>query len=75
MSVPTRDETFTVYIAGEQIDGTELGMTYIYVTTPLGKVRMTAEEAAELGQKLIGAAEYDRQAEADDDRLDGESAS
>ncbi|MFD3999917.1 hypothetical protein [Streptomyces rubiginosohelvolus] len=72
MSVPTRDETFAVYIAGEQIDGTEIGMTYIYVTTPLGRVRMTADEAAELGQKLIGAAEYDQQAEVDDDRLDEE---
>ncbi|WP_328903223.1 hypothetical protein OHR86_27880 [Streptomyces sp. NBC_00441] len=75
MSAPPQTETFDVYIAGEQVPGTQLGMTYIYVTTPLGKVRMTAEEAAELGQKLIGAAEYDQQSEVDDDRLDEESTS
>lgn len=58
-----REETFAVYIAGEQIDGTNLGMTYMYVTTPLGQIRMTAEEADELGRKLIAAAEYDRESE------------
>lgn len=53
-----RDETFAVYCAGEEIDG--IGMTYIYATTPLGQIRMTADEAEDLGRKLIAAAEYDR---------------
>lgn len=30
------EETFAVYCAGEQIDGMD-GISYIYVTTPLGK--------------------------------------
>lgn len=55
------DESFAVYIAGEQIDGTELGMTYIHVTTPIGRIRMTAEEAATLGSALQHAAEFDRE--------------
>jgi hypothetical protein len=58
--VSTREETFAVYIAGEQIEGTEIGVTYVYITTPLGRVRMTGEEAGELGQKLTAAAECDR---------------
>lgn len=68
----TRQETFAVYCAGEQIespDGTPIGMTYIYATTPLGQVRMTAEEADELGRKLIAAAEYDRSLD-DEDHID-----
>lgn len=49
-------DSLDVYIAGEQVPGTEIGLSYIYVTTSLGKVRMTGEEAAELGQKLAHAA-------------------
>jgi predicted class III extradiol MEMO1 family dioxygenase len=49
-----------VYCAGEQIDGTEIGVTYIYVSTPLGRVRMTADEAENVGRCLLAAAEYDR---------------
>lgn len=60
----TATETFTVYCAGEQVPGTEIGLSYIYVTTPLGKVRMTAGEAEDLGRKLICAAEFDRESEA-----------
>ncbi len=56
----TREDTFAVYCAGEQIEGTDIGITYIYITTPLGRVRMTADEADELGHKLIAAAECDR---------------
>jgi hypothetical protein len=51
---------FSVYCAGEQVPGTEIGVGYIRVTTPLGDVRMTEDEAEELGQKLIYAAEYGR---------------
>ncbi|WP_069751655.1 hypothetical protein [Streptomyces sp. EN16] len=72
MTTSPQTGTFDVYIAGEQIPGTEIGMTFIYVTTPLGRVRMTADEAEALGQKLIAAAEYDQQSEVDDDRLDEE---
>lgn len=57
-------ESFAVYIAGEQIPGTEIGLTYVYVTTPLGQVRMTPDEAEALGRKLIAAAEFDRESEA-----------
>jgi len=57
----TESEAFAVYCAGETIDGTEIGITYIYATTPLGRVRMTADEAEELGCKLIAAARYDRE--------------
>lgn len=67
-TAPAHEETFAVYIAGEQIDGTDIGMTYIQVTTPLGRLRMTAEEADDLGRKLIAAAEYDLVAEQEDDR-------
>lgn len=57
-----RDETFDVWIAGEEvIPG--LGISYIYVTTPLGHVRMTAEEAKELGQKLLCTADCYRDME------------
>ncbi|MCX4778118.1 hypothetical protein [Streptomyces sp. NBC_01264] len=50
--------TFGVYCAGEQIDGTDIGFTYVYISTPLGKVRMTSEEARQVGQSLIAAADY-----------------
>ena len=53
-----------VYVAGEQVPGTDIGMGYIYVTTALGRVRMTAEEAESLGQKLIHAARTSREIEA-----------
>lgn len=56
----TSQETFGIYCAGETIEGTDLGITYIYVTTPLGKIRMTADEAETLGRGLIAAAKYDR---------------
>jgi hypothetical protein len=68
MSVPAADETFAVYIAGEQVDGTDLGMTYIYAITPLGPVRMTSGEADELGQKLSAAAAAHRKIEKGTDR-------
>lgn len=66
-------EDFAVYIAGEQIRGTDIGLTYVYVTTPLGQVRMTPDEAEQLGRKLIAAAEYDREAEAAEATEDGSS--
>ncbi|MGN6128504.1 MAG: hypothetical protein ACTHON_18250 [Humibacter sp.] len=50
------DESFGVYYAGEQVPGTEIGLGYIRVTTPLGDLRMTEDEAEDLGQKLICAA-------------------
>lgn len=71
---PAAVEDFAVYCAGEQIDGvdgTPIGMTYIYVTTPLGRVRMTREEADELGRKLLAAAEYDRALDDEDDDPEG----
>lgn len=58
---------FAVYIAGEQVPGTEIGMGYIVVRTVVGDVRMTAEEAETLGQKLIHAAETSREIENDGD--------
>lgn len=64
----TSQETFGIYCAGETLEGTDLAITYIYVTTPLGKVRMTADEAESLGHGLLAAARYDRS-------LDEESAS
>jgi hypothetical protein len=62
--VTPTDDTFSVYCAGEQIPGTDIGIGYIYVTTPLGQVRMTDEEADNLGGKLIAAARYNRESEA-----------
>ncbi|MFG2676978.1 RusA family crossover junction endodeoxyribonuclease [Streptomyces sp. NPDC048445] len=53
------DETFNVYLAGEQINES-LGLGYVYITTPLGNVRMTAEEADRLGSALQCAAATDR---------------
>ncbi|MFB7312917.1 RusA family crossover junction endodeoxyribonuclease [Streptomyces sp. NPDC056192] len=53
------NETFNVYLAGEQINES-LGLGYIYITTPLGDVRMTAEEADRLGSALQYAADTDR---------------
>jgi hypothetical protein len=53
-------ETFGVYCAGEQVAPDGPGMTYIYLTTPLGRVRFTADEAEKVGRELIAAAEYDR---------------
>lgn len=58
-------ESFAVYCAGEEIDG--IGLTYIYISTPLGPVRMTAEEAESLGRALIAAAEYDKDANVAED--------
>lgn len=52
--------TFDVYCAGETLDGTDIGITYIYITTPLGRIRMTEDEAEELGQKLTAAAQLYR---------------
>ena len=56
----TVDESFAVYVAGEQITENGPGITYIYATTPIGRVRMTAEEANDLGRMLIAAADCDR---------------
>lgn len=61
------NETFAVYCAGEQVPGTEIGIGYIYVTTPLGNIRMTAEEADDLGRKLTAAAKFDRDSERAED--------
>lgn len=58
-----REESFAVFYSGEQIEGTDIGMTYIQVKTPLGKLRMTAEEADNLGQALRAAARLARDAE------------
>jgi hypothetical protein len=46
----------SVYIAGEQIPGTDIGLSYIYVTTPFGQLRLTGEEAETLGRLLEHAA-------------------
>ncbi|CAM5507278.1 MULTISPECIES: RusA family crossover junction endodeoxyribonuclease [Streptomyces] len=54
------DESFAVYSAGEQITENGPGITYVYARTPIGRVRMTAEEADDLGRKLIAAADCDR---------------
>lgn len=56
----TVDESFAVYCAGEQLAENGPGITYVYARTPIGRVRMTADEADDLGHKLIDAAEYDR---------------
>lgn len=64
----TADESFAVYLAGEQLDDTEIGMTYIHVKTPIGDVRMTREEAGELGSALTHAAQLDLTGEEDEDR-------
>lgn len=63
----TESETFGVYCAGETIDGTEISVTYIHISTPLGQVRMTADEAENLGRCLLAAAEYDRNLNDEDD--------
>lgn len=65
MTTPT--ESFAVYCAGETIDGTDIGMSYIYVCTPLGRVRMTSDEAEILGRQLLAAADYDRELNAGED--------
>lgn len=49
-------EDLSVYIAGETVPGTDVGLSYIYIKTPLGPVRMTGEEAKTLGRGLIHAA-------------------
>lgn len=59
-------EIFSVWVAGEQVPGTEIGLTYISVKTPLGPLRMTAEEAETLGRSLIHAAQYDAMTEGGD---------
>ena len=59
-------ETFGVYCTGETLDGTDISMLFISVTTPLGQVRMTTEEAEHLGRSLIAAADYNRQLEEED---------
>lgn len=64
----TKTETFGVYCAGETIEGTDLAITYIYVSTPLGKVRMTSDEAENVGRALIAAAKYDRFLIGDEER-------
>lgn len=62
----TDSETFAVYCAGETLEGTDIGITYIYAVTPLGRVRLTADEAETLGRSLIAAAEYDRKLDDED---------
>ncbi|QBJ94481.1 RusA family crossover junction endodeoxyribonuclease (plasmid) [Streptomyces seoulensis] len=59
MTTTTPDESFSVYLAGEQIEGTNLGITYIRVATPIGDLRMTTEEAQQLAATLQHAALYD----------------
>lgn len=63
----TDSDSFTVYCAGEMIDGTDIGITYIYAVTPIGRVRMTADEAETFGRSLIAAAEYDRRLDDEDE--------
>lgn len=53
---------FDVYCAGEEVTP-GLGITYVYTSTPLGKLRMTEDEAEDLGRKLLAAAEYNRSLE------------
>lgn len=60
-------EDLSVYIAGEQVPGTEIGLSYIYIKTPLGPVRMTGEEAESLGRLLEGAALTLAEIESEDD--------
>lgn len=55
MSTPEH-EMLSVYIAGEQVPGTDIGLSYIYVKTPFGQLRMTGEEAKILGRLLEHAA-------------------
>lgn len=59
---------FDVYLAGETLEGTDIGSTYVYITTPLGQVRMTEEEAENLGQCLLGAARTYRDGEEHESR-------
>lgn len=66
MSAKAPAESFGVYCAGETIDGTDISITYVYISTPLGQVRMTAEEAEILGRCLIAAADYDRRSDNED---------
>jgi hypothetical protein len=49
-------EDLSVYIAGETVPGTDIGLSYIYIKTPLGPVRMTGDEAETLSRLLEGAA-------------------
>lgn len=53
----SRDE-LAVFTAGEVLPGTDITLTYLYIATPHGPVRMTAEEAEVLGACLIHAAGY-----------------
>lgn len=62
----TTDETFSVHLAGEQINES-LGLGYIYITTPLGPIRMTPEEAGQLGEDLQHAADTDRRMDLSDE--------
>lgn len=59
--------TFDVYCAGETLEGTSISMLHIEVTTPLGKIRLTEEEAELLGQLLQAAAKFNREQEASED--------
>lgn len=57
------ENSFPVQVTGETLDGVigdEIPLTYIQVLTPYGYVRMTAEEAEDLGRRLISASEYER---------------
>lgn len=56
----TVDESFAVYCAGEQITENGPSITYIDAHTPIGRVRMTADEAANFGRMLIASADFDR---------------
>lgn len=60
---------FDVYLAGETLEGTDIGSTYVYITTPLGQVRMTEEEAENLGRCLLGAARTYRDGEDHENQL------
>lgn len=54
--VTPEHEMLSVYIAGEQVPGTDIGLTYIYVKTPFGQLRLTGEEAETLSRLLAHAA-------------------
>jgi len=56
----TTDESFSVWIAGEQIEGTDIGLTCIRINTPNGPIRLTAEEAASLSGALAAAVDCER---------------
>ncbi|MGW7350896.1 hypothetical protein [Streptomyces sp. NPDC054784] len=63
-TVQDADDELPVYIAGEELDG--IGLTYVEVHTALGRVRLTAEEAEQLGARLIAAAGYAHVIETED---------